>query len=108
MMTDTKQNENYNDVMKKLQDYMLDEVNIKKALEMKMVSTNRPGTLNGKDTNKVNYQKEDLTKKPSIFIPREKDTLFWCFYLMKYGDVKYEMLEHKNILTEKNLKIEYV
>ena len=108
MMTDTKQNENYNDVMKKLQDYMLDEVNIKKALEMKMVSTNRPGTLNGKDTNKVIYQKEEVSKKPAIFIPREKDTLFWCFYLMKHGDVKYEMLEHKNILTEKNLKIEYV
>ena len=27
---------------------------------------------------------------------------------MKHGDVKYEMLEYKNILTEKNLKIEYV
>jgi hypothetical protein len=95
------QNENYNDVMKKLQDYMLDEANIKRALEMKIGSTNKAVTL--KDSNKVNYQKEDLTKKPSIFIPREKDTLFWCFYLMKHGDVKYEMLEHKNILTEKNI-----
>jgi hypothetical protein len=27
---------------------------------------------------------------------------------MKYGDVNYEMLEHKNILTEKKIKIEYV
>ena len=27
---------------------------------------------------------------------------------MKHGDTKYEMLEHKNILTEKKLKIEYV
>jgi hypothetical protein len=27
---------------------------------------------------------------------------------MKHGDVKYEMLEYKNILTEKKLKIEYV
>ena len=101
------QNENYNDVMKKIQDYMLDEANIKKALEMKFGSTNNK-PLNGKDSNKVNYQKEEASKKPSLFVPREKDTLFWCFYLMKYGDVKYEMLEHKNILTEKNLKIEYV
>jgi len=104
-MTERIQNENYNDVMKKLQDYMLDEVNIKKALEMKFGSTNNKPI---KDSNKVNYEKEALSKKPSIFIPREKDTLFWCFYLMKHGDVKYEMLEHKNILTEKNLKIEYV
>jgi hypothetical protein len=107
-MTESKQttNENYNDVMKKLQDYILDEANIKKALEMKIGSTNKVVTL--KESNKVNYQKEELSKKPSIFIPREKDSLFWCFYLMKHGDVKYEMLEHKNILTDKNLKIEYV
>jgi len=107
-MTDKNKNENYNDVMKKLQDYMLDEANIKRSLEMKIGSTNRPGTLNRKDSNKLTYQKEEASKKPSIFIPREKDTLLWCFYLMKHGDVKYEMLEHKNILTEKNLKIEYV
>ena len=106
-MTERIQNENYNDVMKKLQDYILDEANIKKALEMKFSSTNNKA-LNGKDSNKVTYEKEALSKKPSIFIPREKDTLFWCFYLMKHGDAKYEMLEHKNILTEKNLKIEYV
>jgi hypothetical protein len=99
-------NENYNDVMKKLQDYMLDEANIKKALEMKINSTNRHSTL--KESNKVNYEKQDLIKKPALFVPREKDTLFWCFYLMKHGDVKYEMLEYKNILTEKTLKIEYV
>ena len=110
-MTDTIQNTNtntnYNDVMKNLQDYMLDEANIKKTLEMKIGSTNNK-PINGKESNKVTYEKEVLIKKPSIFIPREKDTLFWCFYLMKHGDVKYEMLEHKNILTEKNLKIEYV
>jgi hypothetical protein len=107
-MTERIPNENYNDVMKKLQDYMLDEANIKKALEMKIGSTNRP--VSNKETNKVIYEDKELkTKlKPALFIPREKDTLFWCFYLMKYGDVKYEMLEHKNILTEKNLKIEYV
>jgi hypothetical protein len=105
-MQNIDKNENYNDVMKKLQDYMLDEANIKKALEMKINSTNRHSTL--KDSNKVNYEKLDLIKKPALFVPREKDTLFWCFYLMKHGDVKYEMLEYKNILTEKTLKIEYV
>ena len=105
-MQNIDKHENYNDVMKKLQDYMLDEANIKKALEMKIASTNRHSTL--KDSNKVNYEKLDLIKKPALFVPREKDTLFWCFYLMKHGDVKYEMLEYKNILTEKTLKIEYV
>jgi hypothetical protein len=110
-MTESKQKEkekeNYNDVMKKLQDYILDETNIKKALEMKIDSTNNK-PLNGKDSNKLNYQKEEASKKPTLFVPREKDSLFWCFYLMKHGNTKYEMLEHKNILTEKKIKIEYV
>ncbi len=100
------QNTNYNDVIKNLQDYMLDEVNIKRALEMKLDSRNKPTS---KEKEKEKYNCQDKPKlKPALFVPREKDTLFWCFYIMKYGDVKYEMLEHKNILAEKQLKIEYV
>jgi hypothetical protein len=94
-------NTNYNHVIQNLQDYILDETNIKKSLEMKIESRNKP-IVNSKEKEKEN------SLKSTLFIPREKDTLFWCFYLMKHGDVKYEMLEHKNILTEKKLKIEYV
>ena len=106
--TNTNTNTNYNDVIKNLQDYMLDETNMKKSLEMKLVSEKKV-TMEMKlaSENKVVKDKEKYIK-PALFIPREKDTLFWCFYVMKYGDVKYEMLEYKNILTEKKLKIEYV
>jgi hypothetical protein len=102
----SNKNANYNDVIKNLQDYMLDEVNIKRALEMKLDSRNKHASKE-KEKEKYNYE-EKPKLKPALFVPREKDTLFWCFYIMKYGDVKYEMLEHKNILTEKQLKIEYV
>ena len=44
------QKTDYNDVIKNLQDYMLDEANIKKALEMKICSTNNK-PINGKDSN---------------------------------------------------------
>ena len=51
-MTDTIQNTNtntnYNDVIKNLQDYMLDEANIKKALEMKIESTNKQSNFKDK------------------------------------------------------------
>ena len=105
-MTETIQNNaNYNHVIQKLQDYILDETNIKKSLEMKMESRNKP-IMNSKEKEKEKEKENSL--KSTLFIPREKDTLFWCFYLMKHGDGKYEMLEHKNILTEKKLKIEYV
>lgn len=50
-------------------------------------------------------------KKPNsnlnIFFPREKDTLFWCFFIMKFGDEKYE-LSPKHLVEEKKIKIEYV
>ena len=107
-MTETMQNintnSNYNDVIKKLQDYMLDETNMKRMLEMKIESTTNKARSSIKDKEK----EKDKVLKPALFIPKEKDTLFWCFYLMKNGDVKYEMLEYKNILIEKKLKIEYV
>lgn len=92
--------DDYNDVFNNLQDYMLDESNIRKSLEMKMITN--------KETFKSKNEDKNIKPKSSIFVPREKDTLFWCFYIMKYGDTKYEMLEHKNILTEKKIKIEYV
>jgi hypothetical protein len=93
---------NYNHVFNNLQDYMLDETNIKKTLEMKTHS--ELSSFKSKNENICKEQKP----KNTIFIPKEKDSLFWCFYIMKNGDAKYEMIEHKNILTEKKHKIEYV
>jgi hypothetical protein len=93
---------NYNHVLTKLHDYMLDEKNIQKSLESKYKQD--------KLVPKKNHQNTSSIFKPqnTIFFPREKDALFWCFYIMKNGDASYEMLEHKNIIVEKKFKIEYV
>jgi len=47
-------------------------------------------------------------KQKNIFIPREKDTLFWCFYILKNGETKYETMYSKNEVIAKQIKIEYV
>jgi hypothetical protein len=94
----------YNHVFNNLQDYMLDETNIKRSLEMKMQTEMRSFKSKNDNENKC----KDLKPKNTIFIPREKDSLFWCFYIMKYGDGKYEVMDNKNILMEKKHKIEYV
>ena len=63
---------------------------------------------------KSKYKLEDASKpqpkpKPtSLFIPRENDGLFWCYYIILNGDVQYEMIANKNTLVSKQLKIEYV
>jgi hypothetical protein len=98
---ETINDNNYNHVLTKLHDYMLDEKNIRKSLESKYKDNLVP---------KKQHQNNCSILKPqnSVFFPREKDALFWCFYIMKNGDNSYEMLQHKNIIIEKKIKIEYV
>ena len=53
----------------------------KNEINKEQVSTN---------TNKEEDQK--LPKKQEIFIPVEQDSLFWCYFIMKNGDIKYETI----------------
>ena len=48
------------------------------------------------------YQEKDTTNQ--IFTPRQKDTLFWCFYKITHDDLP----ENINIAMEKTLKIKHV
>ena len=104
----------YNDVINKLQYYMLDENTINRSL----VKSNN--TLNN-NTNRKAFDKSNNTSNNKsfenkifvkegndIFTPNQKDTLFWCFYILKYGESNYEMLDNINIVLEKKLKIDYV
>jgi hypothetical protein len=43
-----------------------------------------------------------------LYIPREFDKLFWCFYIIKNGNLNYECLTNKNTLITQQLKIEYI
>lgn len=57
----------------------------------------------------VPIQKQPNTNIPeNMRIPPEKDTLFWCYFLMSQGDFEYQKLRHKNTVVEKQLKLEYV
>ena len=41
-------------------------------------------------------------------LPKEHDTLFWCFYMMVNGIEGYQQLPSRNIVVEKQLKIAYI
>ena len=64
----------YNDVLDELQDYILDEDNIKKSLRIKVSS---------EKINKPVFIKSNIEKKSDLFVPKQQDTLFWCYYIMK-------------------------
>ena len=93
---------NYNHVLKNLQDYMLNDSLVKRIVE----STN---DLSNSNISIV--EKSTLVKKEKeYFIPKQKDTLFWCFYIMKNGIDNYDDLNETgiSIVTEKQLKIGFV
>ena len=56
--------------------------------------------------NRIIEIKSQALKQSSnqLFTPRQKDTLFWCFYKMIHD----ELPENINIAMEKTLKIKYV
>ena len=90
----------YNDVLNDLQDYMFYEDNMISSLRMKLESTPKDIRI-VKPTNNTNIRQQ-------LFIPNQQDSLFWCYYIIKNGDVKYETLNNKNSLIAKQMKIELV
>lgn len=126
-----KDNQEYNDVINNLQDYMLTNSNVIKMTEhvLRQPSTEKmytspppsPSKINNacKKTGgfhhktPVNYYEQThntttITRPSSnankIFIPTQKDSLFWCFYYIKYNILPPTI----NVVVEKNIKIEYV
>jgi hypothetical protein len=98
-----------NELFSNCESYILNEDNMQNYLKYKLIETNN--SKNSNSTNNINYNKNIINIKSNssnVFIPREQDSLFWCYYIIKNGDVQYEMLQNRNTLTTKNLKINLV
>jgi hypothetical protein len=56
--------------------------------------------------------KQMFVKKSQRIKPIEKDTLFWCYYILKNGQSKYEQIQHGcggiSYVKERQLKIQLV
>ena len=87
--------------------YILNDINMSSYLKYKMINTTEKTDKIINNKNLINKQ-INKNDKPSLFIPKENDTLFWCYYIIKNGDVEYEMLNSKNTLIERQLKINYI
>ena len=104
-------NKEYN-VVEKLQDYMFTGDNLTRyATDMFTINrnTSKKSYLEpGKDKQKYKEQTNTSTNS-NIYKPLKKDSLFWCFFILKYGFSKYEMeIGSQYFLIEKTEKFKYI
>jgi hypothetical protein len=113
---------NMNELIYDYQPYILNENNMISYLKYKLNTTREKegkptGCFTKINNTKINNTKINNTKindtkindsKATFFIPKEEDTLFWCYYIILNGDGKYQMLNIKNSLIAKQIKIDYV
>ena len=92
-----------------LQDFMFNEENIKSYLKKRdeYYKHQLDKEVDAKICKEVKEVKE-VKVKPSIYFPNQQDSLYWCYYIISNGDTKYEMLQNKNFLVAKQMKIELV
>ena len=98
-------------VVDELQDYMFTGDNLKRfnkhnfgliGLDSKKLKPNQPR----KENTEVKTNKKDTD---NIYKPYQTDSLFWCFYILKYGLSKYEMeVGNQHFPIEKAEKFKYI
>jgi hypothetical protein len=78
--------------------------NINERQNSQLTNNNTPSTSNKPTTNK--------NKNPflnNIYKPIQKDSLFWCFYILKNGYSNYEMeINNQYFVVEKTQKFKYI
>ena len=116
-------NTDYN-ILNDLKDYMLDNKNILQFTKHNIDSHNNQIKLTDKckletkgqgiKGNHVslnqNYKQKSIQLNRELhYKPRQKDSLFWCFYILKNGISKYEMeIGNQHFVVEKQEKFKYI
>jgi hypothetical protein len=111
----SSQKENITSLISSIQDYMFTSKNLTRytkhmiQIDLKPKSSlkNIHGYTRDKDKNKkCNTEKKAID---SIYRPKQKDSLFWCFYILKHGYSNYEMeINNQYFTVEKTEKFKYI
>ena len=102
-------------IINKTRDYMFTKKNMDVYLSgpwhPRDISTTKAPTKNiSSNTTQKNSGSAQMTgsSENKIYIPPEKDTLFWCLYIIKYGRNAYDILGQHTFKEEKREKIRLV
>jgi hypothetical protein len=82
-----------------------------KNIEPKNIEPKNREPKNREQINKEPKNKEPINKKQkeTMYKPKQRDSLFWCFYILKKGFFNYEMeIINQYFVVEKNEKFKYI
>jgi len=97
--------EDYNHVLNKLQDYMLT------GKVLARIFYQHGSSIQNKTKNVEIKQDVQLFQKKetnNFFYPKEKDGLFWCFFIIQNGFEKYEYPNTTSFVNEKTIKFKLI
>jgi hypothetical protein len=101
--TNQEQKNDYNHVLSNLQDYMLTS---------KLIAKHSSHAVAEQKVSKpVQKQQPEKKAQERFFYPKEKDQLFWCYFIIQNGFAKYEYPGTTSFVNEKEEKfrcIEYM
>jgi hypothetical protein len=99
--------DDYNHVLNNLQDYMLSG----KLLARINYQTHETLQESAKSEKSLSVSEEKKVKekeKERFFYPKEKDQLFWCYFIIKNGIDKYEYPNATSFVNEKTEKFKCI
>ena len=82
----------------------LNKYTLTNELFMKYTSQNK-NELKEKERKHTSNKKIEKTR---YITPKQKDKLFWCFYILYKGNEDYNLIEDKHFSIEKEMKINFV
>lgn len=89
--------------IKSLEHYMFTANHIMDLCDEVVERNEKKNKMNTVKANNGPKHKNDI-----FFIPKEKDTLFWCYYILINGLSNYEMLFNNTFKEEKEQKINFI
>ena len=58
--------------------------------------------------NKLNKTETKIISKNNSFVPRDQDSLFWCYYIITNNEMSYLMIQNRNAVIARQLKIKLI
>jgi len=97
-----------NDFIRNLSPYTMSMKNITNFKDMSFIKGSSENNSNNSKNNKTtNHPKNIINPADNIFYPKQKDGLFWCFYITLYGFDEYDTIN--NFFTkEKEVKYKWI